>query len=485
MVSTNALLASQNMLALLEEANHHTETILDELPSIFAIITEKGKIIRANQACCDLIDQSVDSVLHKNLLDFLDNENKAIFHYHFNKIKQDSLTQEVHFRADIASPNDIYSKKIIWNISTTSKSQRVKSSFDHKAYQTLYYITGEDCSSIYESETKLLSIFECLPLGIIILDKGGYIEEVLTHHTSIIMGKSHLKNEHFSDVFLSLQFSKNSDLKNSFASLISCMNQSSTFFDTIKKKIKNTFELTKKEKKQSSKWIRLHYQPIIKNNLIDKFMIIIKDDTESINLKNEKKRIDEIEKYSKALYESAIRDPLTGLYTRLYMDDGFNMLLNGFSFGSINAIDLVLFDIDNFKKINDTYGHSVGDNAISIVGKEILSHCTSGSIAIRYGGDEFLIMIPKENKDDHAGKFFSERVKSSLASQSLSIEIKKDRKIKNNITSICLSAGIITCKKGENITMLIERVDEYLYRAKKAGKNCIACEYYHTKSTEI
>ncbi len=505
MVSTNALLASQNMLALLEKANHHTETILDELPSIFAIITEEGEIIRANQACCSLIGESTDSVLKKNLISALDQENQATFHYFFNKIKTEKLTREVNFRADIHPPISHKTKKIIWNISTPSKNQRTKNRFDNDAYKALYYITGEDCSSIYDSETKLLGIFECLPLGIIMLDNSGHIEEVLTHHTSVIIGKSSLKNKHISDVFSSLHPStiesptSNSSTassivhsygeKNDFSDLISCINQPLIFFNKIEKKIKNTFNLKSEDKNHKSKWIRLHYQPIVKNNVIEKFMIIIKDDTESVTLQNEKKRINEIERHSKALYESAIRDPLTGLYTRLYMEDGFNMLLNGFDFGSINAIDLVIFDIDDFKTINDSYGHTIGDHAISIVGKQILSHSISGSIAIRYGGDEFLVMLPKENTHEPAGKHFAEKVKCGVENIKFGVNLNNNHisKIdeKQTLTSISLSGGVISCQKGENIMALIARADQYLYQAKKLGKNRINCEYDYTKNITV
>lgn len=459
MTSVNELLASQKMLALLEQANRNVEAILDDFPSVFAVINSKFHFVRANGAFCDLLSLSMDEILHQGFTDFFNHENKALVEHQLAQLV-DSDSKPVEFRADISSSQADSPLQFLWSVAPLQTASI--------ADGQLYALVGKDCSSIYASEAKLSGIFESLPLAILMVNDEGYIEEVLSRYAEVLLETNDIIGHRLPDIIELTNDKDAEDLAMSFKRMASTAGKTINHFIELEPYYLKSFAI-KRRNTFSNRWLKASYQAITHDNLVQKFMLILQDDTESVKVANERKRIDELERQSRELYECAVRDPLTGLYTRLYMDDGFNTLLNGHKFGHISALELVIFDIDNFKRINDTYGHASGDIAISAVGKIILEHSNTGAIAVRYGGDEFLVMMPEERGQQKLGQTFANTVREQAEAMTLQSPDGKAMKI-------TLSGGVICCRKNEDIQTLIQRVDTYLYQAKDAGKNTIVAE---------
>lgn len=155
---------------------------------------------------------------------------------------------------------------------------------------------------------------------------------------------------------------------------------------------------------------------------------------------------------------SSITDPLTGVYNRLKFDLELDKWI---SYSKINKLDisLVSFDFDDFKKINDTFGHQVGDNVLIDYTRIIKNMIRSEDIISRCGGDEFSIMLPGTSLED---------------------AIKLVDRIIKELNDTCGEAGRITCsfgiaslKQDEDKISLLKRADIKLYEAKAAGKNCM------------
>ncbi|BBE31847.1 diguanylate cyclase response regulator [Tepiditoga spiralis] len=130
-------------------------------------------------------------------------------------------------------------------------------------------------------------------------------------------------------------------------------------------------------------------------------------------------------------------------------------------------LSVAMFDIDDFKKINDTHGHLIGDLVLKNIGKIIKNSLRESDFAGRYGGEEFFILLPYTNVE-LAGNI-SQRILKNIESFDWEKEINK----KINIT---ISGGISSVKKGDLITTIIETADKNLYKAKRAGKNRIFIE---------
>lgn len=121
---------------------------------------------------------------------------------------------------------------------------------------------------------------------------------------------------------------------------------------------------------------------------------------------------------------------------------------------------LILFDIDNFKKVNDTFGHDYGDVVLVELAKKVKSLVRKSDIFARWGGEEFVVVLPQTD------------LKSSLKlAEKIRLEISKIEFDK--LEKATCSFGVVEYKKGDDEDSIVKRADEFLYKAKKAGKNCV------------
>jgi diguanylate cyclase (GGDEF)-like protein len=185
--------------------------------------------------------------------------------------------------------------------------------------------------------------------------------------------------------------------------------------------------------------------------------------------KKEMERVSALELQIQAVYETAIRDPLSGLYTRLFMKDSLKSLISNFHRGAIEELAILMMDIDYFKQINDTYGHKAGDSVISEIGSIILKQIRETDVAIRYGGEEFLIILPSNMSNMSSARLVAERIRESVENYRLKLASGEE-------VRVTISGGAASCGKEENISIAIERSDNYLYQAKRSGRNRIVAE---------
>jgi two-component system cell cycle response regulator len=124
----------------------------------------------------------------------------------------------------------------------------------------------------------------------------------------------------------------------------------------------------------------------------------------------------------------------------------------------------MMLDIDFFKSINDRYGHDAGDDVLREFAVRIRKSIRGIDLACRYGGEEFVIVMPET--DLHVAGMVAERLRRSIAGEPFSIEKGTKR------LEVTISIGIATLEtKGEAITDVLKRADQALYRAKNDGRN--------------
>ncbi len=166
------------------------------------------------------------------------------------------------------------------------------------------------------------------------------------------------------------------------------------------------------------------------------------------------------------LRKEAVTDGLTGLYLYRYFELQLKRELKS-AFHIHKNLALVIYDIDHFKKINDTYGHEFGNVALKSIAKSLKDHSRKNNIIARYGGEEFCIIVPGM-KRDHAIKY-AERLRNMVSF----LEFKTD---KGEIAKLTMSAGIITIEDAhsEYPTDFIKAADCALYRSKNTGRDRIS-----------
>ncbi|WP_129408760.1 GGDEF domain-containing protein [Marinitoga lauensis] len=159
-------------------------------------------------------------------------------------------------------------------------------------------------------------------------------------------------------------------------------------------------------------------------------------------------------------YEHSILDPLTGAYTRRYMENKLKELYGLYERYNFD-FSVILIDLDDFKKVNDEHGHQKGDEVLVELVKSLKKHLRDFDMVCRYGGEEFLIILPNTNLDD------AEKI-----AQRLLKEINKDL-FENTEMNITCSMGISSISniiKEPKLKLLIKMADEALYKAKNNGR---------------
>jgi diguanylate cyclase (GGDEF)-like protein/PAS domain S-box-containing protein len=160
--------------------------------------------------------------------------------------------------------------------------------------------------------------------------------------------------------------------------------------------------------------------------------------------------------------EMSIRDHLTGLYNRRYMEETLEREILRALRKHI-PLGIIMIDVDNFKHFNDTYGHAAGDAILQKTGNLLQDHVRGDDVPSRYGGDEFIIVMP-----DSSREVTSERAKL-LSKESRRFRIPFDGKLLDLVT---LSIGVaVFPKNGTTSATLLKSADEALYHAKKQGRN--------------
>jgi diguanylate cyclase (GGDEF)-like protein len=161
------------------------------------------------------------------------------------------------------------------------------------------------------------------------------------------------------------------------------------------------------------------------------------------------------------LEKSARTDALTGLYNRKFLEESVQTIVAQAKRNSIRY-GILMIDIDYFKMVNDTHGHDVGDEAIRVIAQTLRENIRSSDIAIRYGGEEFMILL--YNCDDEYVVSIAEKIRVAFSQKQIS---------KNGVTfskTISIGASIFPTQT-ENFWECVKYADISLYKAKNSGRN--------------
>lgn len=170
-----------------------------------------------------------------------------------------------------------------------------------------------------------------------------------------------------------------------------------------------------------------------------------------------------LEASSREYREMSFRDSLTKLYNRRYLMDYLHRLFDVFK-RKQDVFSLLVLDVDYFKKINDGYGHDAGDSVLQEISSLLSSLCRASDICSRYGGEEFVLLLP-ETDASHA-LILAERIRTTIG----------DWKFQIVQEPISVSIGVSESKEYDTADTLFKRADSALYNAKKNGRNQVVVD---------
>ena len=175
-----------------------------------------------------------------------------------------------------------------------------------------------------------------------------------------------------------------------------------------------------------------------------------------------------VEERTKKLKHLASIDPMTNLYNRRYFTEMSESILD-LSKRNKTETSIILLDIDHFKNVNDTYGHKVGDDALNKLAKIFQDISRESDIVSRWGGEEFVILLPNTNRD--RALTISEKIRAKVEKSAITLG---DGSELNLTVSIGISQ--VNYQEDMNLEASIHRADEALYEAKASGRNrvCLA-----------
>lgn len=210
--------------------------------------------------------------------------------------------------------------------------------------------------------------------------------------------------------------------------------------DTAKTNILLSKEVKTKDKNGLELWVSQTILPIIENGSLEGYDAFLIDITDR-----------------KEIERRSVLDPLTKIYNRTKIDESLETEIER-SKRTGAVFSIVMADIDFFKKINDNFGHQAGDDVLVNFAKEIKSHIRKTDIFGRYGGEEFIIILPDTNKN--GALKLAQKLRKTI----------EDFKFSENF-KITSSFGVSSYQKDDDEMSITKRADDALYKAKENGRN--------------
>jgi diguanylate cyclase len=180
-------------------------------------------------------------------------------------------------------------------------------------------------------------------------------------------------------------------------------------------------------------------------------------------LKETRREIEMLRETLEAVRVESLTDPLTGISNRKHFEE---MLVQAITDASAQKrpLALIIIDIDHFKRFNDTYGHLTGDQVLRLVGVTMRERVRRKATLARFGGEEFGVILPDATLAE--ARATGEEIRENVMSREL---VK--RSTGESLGKVTISLGIATFRKGDTSVSLLERADQCLYGAKRAGRN--------------
>lgn len=310
------------------------------------------------------------------------------------------------------------------------------------------------------------------PCGYLTMDRNGYIFEMNTtlkkmlgqqelvwsgqHIHSLLTTPSRI---YYQTYFLPL-LDINGDVNEIYLTLKSATEKIPVLMNAIERKTENE---TRIECVIVEMKIRDEYENELIQEKRNAESVVKKTDKAYESLQQLLKEVEckrsELESINEKLKVLALTDSLTGLKNRRYFEEQLLLFIESYTTSNI-PFSLLTIDVDHFKRINDTFGHPIGDLVLQEISLKLQESKRPQDIISRIGGEEFIVLLPETNLEK--------------AYDIAELTRKRFEQSEWSFTPITISAGVTMVRQGDTITTIISRADASLYKSKNAGRNIVS-----------
>ncbi|NNF78411.1 MAG: GGDEF domain-containing protein [Rhizobiales bacterium] len=186
------------------------------------------------------------------------------------------------------------------------------------------------------------------------------------------------------------------------------------------------------------------------------------------SVENSQEQVKLLETRLQKAKDVSLYDPLTQLRNRRYYDQELPKLIIKAALDE-KPLCLAVADIDHFKRVNDNFGHQIGDGVLKLFADLLMKNIKGRDLVVRFGGEEFVVLLPETQLSD--AMVLLDQIRKKL--QGLSLSVRTTGQTVGNVTA---SFGLVQLRPDEDKSSLFERADQLLYRAKEEGRNRIISE---------
>ncbi|TXI82947.1 MAG: diguanylate cyclase, partial [Cupriavidus sp.] len=430
----------------LRDAKYFSDTVINSLPGVFYMLDKSGALVQWNENFKKAFGDSKDEMRAGNVLVTTTDEYREVAMNAINKVFETRGYVEVELDQRLSS-GELRRYLVSGRyIEISGKPYLVGTGIDVTARREME-------QQVRRSQSVLRTLIDAAPTWLAMIDRDGKMMIVNRRYSeTFAVPIKAIKGRHYSSIFPAETSIRLETL------LDECFSGREVKFD-------DEWNV----RGQSTRFVHGRCVPVFEGESVVSVVMAIMDLTEIQNAQSRlrsanaqlERRVEEIHALQAQLQEQAIRDPLSGLFNRRYMDETLDRelaraLREGY------PVSVVLCDIDYFKALNDNYGHQAGDEVIRAVARFFREQARASDILCRFGGEEFLLVLPGmspenalERVDAWRRKFAEQRV--IFGAYEL---------------SATLSFGISSYPAhGDTPELLIAAADQALYVAKRKGRN--------------
>lgn len=316
------LQASHKIISIVEKSKNYSESLIDNLPDVFAVINEKFEVLRASHVMTSLLSCSDDDIFRQNLNKVFRAESWAIFLHNIKKLKQQKLNA-IEFELSIQHTNEKYERPYFWHISFFNLSNTKEGE--------LFTIIGRDISQLRDSERKMVEVFTSIPLALITVEENGKIGPRYSAYSKVLLEKESLDDMDFYDCIFrpAENFLAGIEIK-ALENLKGSLGQEELMFEAIRNALPKMIKINVGNNDHGFRHLSVTYQPVIYEKIIRRFLIILEDKTELVLGEEARQKM------------------------KLLEDKTINIILQ-IKKADVKILSMVMYEIDHlFKKINNT-----------------------------------------------------------------------------------------------------------------------------------